>query len=187
MTDTDKKWEPAKNHRDVFAKLMARLAVTRGQEMDEVKLAQYFKVLGTLPLIGLQGACDEYAKTAGNWLPSAGDLFTRAVRLSDELWATRIQPQLPPPSRTAEEQSELEKLRAAKAAFIETAKRLHSPAMAMRLEKALRSEELPVYHCANCRDRGWTRTNEHLGQQWTVTGCACRVSNPVFQQHRRHV
>ena len=195
MSDTDLKWHATRDHRDIFAKIFARLAATRSQAVDEVKVRTYWQTLGDLPLIGVKEAAAELAKKPGGGFPSAGDWFTLAVERSDQLWASRIQPQLPPASKPAsEEDDELATLRAAKAKFLETVanlrdftgRRITTPETVAKLDKALKADTVPVYACTRCRDRGWVRTNEHLGQQWTVTGCACRATNPVLNKHRRY-
>ena len=95
MSDTDLKWEATRDHRDIFAKIFARLAATRSQAVDEVKVRTYWQTLGDLPLIGVKEAAAELAKKPGGWFPSAGDWFTLAVARSDQLWASRIPPHLP--------------------------------------------------------------------------------------------
>ena len=56
MSDTDLKWEATRDHRDIFAKIFARLAATRSQAVDEVKVRTYLHTLGDLPLIGVKEA-----------------------------------------------------------------------------------------------------------------------------------
>jgi hypothetical protein len=195
MSDTDLKWQSVKKHPELFSKIFARLAASKSQELDAVKIKIYHQTLGELPLIGVKQAAETLAKRPGGWLPAAGDWFELAVTLSDELWASRIQPQLPPASKPAsEEDAELATLQAAKAKFLETVahlrdftgRRITTPETVATLGNALKTADtVPVYSCTRCRDRGWVRTNEHLGQQWTVTGCACRATNPVLNKHRR--
>ena len=194
MSDTDLKWEATRDHRDIFAKIFARLAATRSQAVDEVKVRTYWQTLGDLPLIGVKEAAVELAKKPGGWFPSAGDWFTLAVERSDQLWASRIQPQLPPASKPAsEEDDELATLRAAKAKFLETVanlrdfagRRITTPETVAKLDAAMKADTVPVWHCRTCYDQGYLRSDQHPDQQWTVHACSCRATNPVLNKHRR--
>ena len=194
MSDTDLKWQSVKKHPELFSKIFARLAASKSQELDAVKIKIYHQTLGELPLIGVKQAAETLAKRPGGWLPAAGDWFELAVTLSDELSANRIQPQLPPASKPASvERDELSRLRAAKAQFLETVanlrdfagRRITTPETVAKLDAAMKADTVPVWHCRTCYDRGYLRSDQHPDQQWTVHACSCRATNPVLNKHRR--
>ena len=193
---TDEKWIPIADQPEAFAKVFATLAIAKNQKgVDDVKMKVYFNTLKDLPLHGVQQAADDLAKQPGGWLPSVGDWFEKAVHYSDTIWNQEQQARLPAPVLTLDDDDDLVRLQQAKQHFLKTVanlrdftgRKIAGPGTVERLDRALKAdrhalEQVPQHYCDRCQDRGWVRTNEHPGQQWTVTGCVCRASNPALNQ-----
>ena len=180
MTNTYASEEDAQR----FARAFNDLALSKGGTHDEAEMLVYFKELQMLPIEAVEAAARELKLNPGPFLPDTGTWYRLADTLSAEETEQDAQREvLALPSARHVEDSEVERIRAARDDFVGRMEALTGRILPPDHPMKLHEISLPTYACHICRDVGWVKEDQDGDR---VRHCVCWNTNTVIKQQRAY-
>jgi len=177
---TSPRWIYTRDEPTRFLAAFNSLAATKGSQTDDLHHESYFTVLGDLPIDAVEQAAQDLSRAASPFLPDAGSWYRHADALAAN--ALSVASRAIPVS-LAVEQDEVERIRAARDAFIEKLEWLCDRTLPDDSPLKTDAPRVPTFSCATCQDVGWVREagpNPH----GRMRHCICWTHNSTLESGR---